>query len=272
MKTKLFRKKANNGRKLAKKSAFRILQYNNFKIDEYIESVENGNPVKPTDAMLWADLSVLNKPNVYAQYSSIVNSKYTSNEAFHKMIVQNKANANLNRIVEEQVGRVSKNLNYVEKVLGNYEFPLNKYHELLNEQKDRSVASRREVIENTLKENGETVDVNRYNVDYREINVMVEQQMNEIRSATDYEECKAMNEEAIANGKSAVITQKQWQWTHYGATTRHSDMQNYPVIDFESTFQVVDENTDTVDEMLYPRDTDGSPQNVYGCVCEIDYF
>ena len=42
--------------------------------------------------------------------------------------------------------------------------------------------------------------------------------------------------------------------------------------DLDNTFQVVDENTDTVDEMLYPRDTSGSFENVAGCVCEIEYL
>lgn len=266
------RKRARQGVRNAKNSAYKIQMYNNFKVDQYIDSVDEGVPNKPPNAMLWAELSVLNKPQVYSQYNRIINSRYTNNDAFTKMLIRNQADKNLNRIVEAQVNRVAKNLDFTEKVLANYEVPVREYRRLLDEQKNRSLANRREILQETLKENGETLDLNRYNVNYREISVMVEQQMNEIRSASDYEECQAMNEKAESDGKSPVITMKQWEWTGAGKTTRHMEMENYPVIDFDKSFQVVDENTDTVDRMLYPRDTDGSPQNVYGCVCEINYF
>ncbi len=275
-KTKYFINKANRKKAQAKRTSYRIQQYNNYLIDDYVESyTEDGNAMKPSQAQLWAGISILMKPTVYSNYQKIINSKYTSNNAFEKMLLRNKADKELNRIVESQVNRVSQNIDTIDNVLRRYELPLQEYHRMLDEQKDRSVANRYHTIEEIIRqrqdlENGK-LDIST-TTNYRDVSVMTEQLLMQSQSLTDYEECVAMNEEAIANGKSPIITKKKWIHTHNGATTRHQDMGQYPTIDFETTFEVTDENTGTVDEMLYPRDLQGSPENVFGCVCEINYF
>ena len=274
--TKLTIIKSQKEQQASKRVAYKVQAFNNKIIDDYIESVDNNNPIKPTTAMLWAELSVLNKPNVYAKYQKIITSQYTSNDAFYKMLLRNKADAQLNKIVEKEVLRVAKNVDFVESVLRNYEVSFKAYKEMLVEQHNRSVANRRQVIEDVLVQRDiinrtEGLNIpNTYN--YRDLDVMTKQLQEEMRSKADYEECKAMNEEAIANGKDAIITKKKWIHTDLGKTTRHQEMGQYPEIDFEDLFQVEDENTGTVDSMLHPRDDNGSPENVYGCVCEIDYY
>ena len=276
MKTKYFIHKAENNRKLAKRTAYKIQQYNNFVIDNYVESVDDGNPSNPTQSMLWADLSVLNKPSVYKNYQKIITSKYTSNDAFHKMLIRNKAQKDLNRVVENQVNRMAKNVDYVEATLRNYEIPIQEYHKMLDAQKNRSVANRRQVMEEVAVARGDILVSEGLNIPssytYRDLDVLSEQLLRESQSASEWEEVQAMNNEAEAQGKDALYTKKKWVWTGAGKTTRHAEMESYPVIDLDNTFQVVDENTDTVDEMLYPRDTSGSFENVAGCVCEIEYL
>ena len=226
--------------------------------------------------MLWADLTVLNKPSVYRNYQKIINSKYTSDSAFNKMLIRNKAEKDLNRIVESQVNRVAKNLDYVERTLKTYEVPLKDYQEILDKQKNRSVANRNKILEDVAKAREEIMASEGLNIpssfSYRDLDVLSEQLIRESQSKSEWEEVQAMNEEAVANGKSEVYTQKKWIWTGAGKTTRHAEMESYPVIALDRTFQVVDENTDTLDEMLYPRDTAGSFENVAGCVCEIEYL
>ena len=245
-------------------------------IDDYVKSVDDGNPSKPTNAMLWADLSVLNKPTVYRNYQKIINSKYTSNDAFHKMLIRNKAEKDLNRIVESQVNRVAKNVDFVEATLKNYEIPVKEYHRMLDEQKNRSVANRKQILEDVAKAREDIMRSEGLNIpssySYRDLDALSEQLITQSQSASEWEEAVAMNEEAEANGKSPVFSQKKWVWTGEGKTTRHYEMNSYPTINFDDTFQVVDENTDTVDEMLYPRDLNGSIENVAGCVCEIEYL
>lgn len=276
MKTKYFINKADKNKKLAKKTAYKIQQYNNFVMDEYVKSVDDGNPNKPTQSMLWADLSVLMKPSVYSNYQKIINSKYTSDSAFNKMLIRNKAEKDLNRIVESQVNRLAKNVDYVETTLRNYEIPIQEYHKMLDEQKNRSVANRRQVIEDVAVARGDILVSEGLNIpssySYRDLDVLSEQLLRESQSASEWEEVQAMNDEAESNGKDKVYSQKKWVWTGAGKTTRHMEMESYPVIDIDDTFQVVDENTDTLDEMLYPRDTQGSFENVAGCVCEIEYL
>ena len=268
--------KAQKYNKQAKEVAYRIQQYNNFVIDDYVESVDDSNPKKPSPAMLWADLSVLMKPAVYQNYQKIINSKYTSDKAFDKMLVRTKAEKDLNRIVEEQVNRIGKNVDYVEKVLNQVTMPLNDYHRMLDEQKNRSVANRMKIMEDVAKQREEIMQSEGFNIpseySYRDLDVLSENLMRQSQSASDWEEAVAMNNEAEANGEPLPFTQKRWIHTHDGATTRHQEMGNYPPIPFEDYFQVEDENSGIVDEMLYPRDTNGSIENVAGCVCDIEYF
>ena len=275
-KTKYFINKSQNQLRTAKKTAYRIQQYNNYLIDNYIESVDNGNPKKPTQSMLWAEVSVLMKPAVYSNYQKIINNKYTSDTAFFKSLIRNKAQKDLNRAVENQVNRIAKNVDYVEKTLKNFEMPVKEYHKMLDEQKNRSVANRRQVMEDVAKARGDILASEGLNIpsdySYRDLNVLSEQLLRESQSASEWEEVQAMNDEAESNGKDKVYSQKKWVWTGAGKTTRHMEMESYPVIDIDDTFQVVDENTDTLDEMLYPRDTQGSFENVAGCVCEIEYL
>lgn len=270
-----FINKSNKQQRIAKKTAYKVQQYNNWVIDEYVASVDDNNPVKPSTAMLWAGLSVLNKPVVYSNYQKIINSKYTSNDAFNKMLIRNKADKDLNRVVEAQVERVAKNVDYVEKTLKNFEMPLKEYHRMLDEQKERSVANRRMILEDVARAREDIAVSEGLNIpseySYRDLDVLAEQLIRESQSASEWEEAVAMNQEAEENGLPPVFSQKKWVWTGSGKTTRHAEMESYPTIDFDEPFQVVDENTDTVDEMMYPRDTSGSYENVAGCVCEIEF-
>lgn len=265
-----------NRGKVAKNTAYKVQQYNNWIIDEYVQSVDDSNPKKPTQAMLWADLTVLNKPVVYSNYQKIINSKYTSDKAFNKMLIRNKADKDLNRVVESQVNRVAKNVDYVEKVLNQTEMPLKEYNRMLDEQKNRSVANRMKIMEDVAKQREAISQSEGFNIpsdySYRDLDVLTENLIMQSQSTSDWEEAVAMNEEAIANGEPPRFTEKQWIHTHDGSTTRHQEMGNYPVIPFNDYFQVEDENSGIVDEMLYPRDPNGSIENVAGCVCDIRYL
>ena len=191
------------------------------------------------------------------------------------MLIRNKAQKDLNRVVESQVERIAKNVDFVESTLKNFEMPLKEYHRLLDEQKNRSVANRRQILEEVATARGDILASEGLNIphqSYRDLDVLSEQLIMQSQSKSEWEEVQAMNEEAESQGKDTRYNQKKWVWTGAGKTTRHAEMESYPVIDLDKTFQVVDENTDTLDEMLYPRDLNGSPENVYGCVCEIEYF
>ena len=255
--------------------AYKVDMFNANIIDKYIKDFSEGNVAsKPSTAMLWAELSILNKPAVYSNYTKIINSEYTSNDAFRKLLLRNKANKQLNHIVEAQVERIAKNVDYTEKVLSSYEMPLKEYHKMLSEQKKGSVASRRKIMEDVLVQREQVMRSEGINIpntfSYRNLDVMTQQLHMEAQSKAQHEEVLEMNHQAEVNGKSPVYTGKKWVWSHK-INTRHRKMARYPVIPLDETFTVVNDKTGKADEMLYPRDADGSPSNVYGCACTVDY-
>ncbi len=67
-----------------------------------------------------------------------------------------------------------------------------------------------------------------------------------------------MNNQAPSDNNSMNNATENTQ----GNTTGQSD-------NMQSTDR--NENSGVVDQMLYPRDLNGSQENVYGCVCEIEY-
>ena len=92
------------------KTAYHIQVYNNRVIDKFIEDYDNDEPLaRPSQADLYANLWILNKPHVNKQYNRIINSKYTSNNALFEMLMRDKANARLNTVVEVELERINKN-------------------------------------------------------------------------------------------------------------------------------------------------------------------
>jgi hypothetical protein len=154
--------------------------------------------------------------------------------------------------------------------------PLKEYNRMLDAQKNRSVANRVKVMEEVAKQRDAINRTEGFNIPssytYRDLDVLSENLVRQSQSASDWEEAVAINEEAEAQGNPPRYTEKQWIHTHDGATTRHQEMGNYPIIPFNDYFQVEDENSGVVDQMLYPRDINGSIENVAGCVCDIRFL
>lgn len=263
--------KANN-----QKTAYKIQFYNNFLIDEYVKSYNEGNPNKPATAVMWANLSILNKPEVYKNYNKIVNSRFTSNDNLFKMITKNKANKDLNRIVETEVNRISKNIDYTEQVLKKYEIPLKEYESFKNTQRNRSVANRQEILQQVaIKSNdllvSEGLNINNNVFSYRNLETTAESLMRQSQMSSKHEEILSVNENYSSEGKDEPYKNKRWVWTGEGNTTRHesNNMQERKV---EEPFVIVNDNTLEIDELMYPSDPAGSPSNVIICYCEVEYF
>ena len=66
---KYFQEKVKIDKARTKNVAYKIQFFNNAKVDNYVRSFNEGNPEKPSHAMLWAELSILNKPEVYRNYN-----------------------------------------------------------------------------------------------------------------------------------------------------------------------------------------------------------
>ena len=258
-----------------KLSAYYIQVYNNNVIDKFIEDFYNDETVaRPTQAMLFADLWLLNKPNVYKQYNKIINSKYTSNEAFQQMLLRDKADSRLNTVVEAELERITKNLDYTEKVLSNFEFNLKEYQKIAQREKD--IANRKNIMDKCIKdidmlrtELGINIVPNVFS--YRDLDITAEALNRQTQMSASWEECDAINQEARVNGLPDVYTKKEWIWTNEGQTTRHSSNDGQTV-DFYDYFQCIHDVTGVVEPLMYPSDPNGSYENTWICYCQFRAF
>ena len=256
-------------------SAYYIQVYNNNIIDKYIEDYLNDeNVARPTQAMLFADLYVLNKPQVYEQYNRIVNSKYTSDLALNEMLVKNKAEARLNTVVEAELDRISKNLDYTERVLSNHELNLKEYQKVV--KRENKTANRKNIMERSVNDldfmrNQFGVNIPSNVFSYRDLDITAEALNRQTQMNATWEEYDAINQEAEIQGLPEVYTQKEWIWTNEGQTTRHSSNDGQ-VVDFYDYFQCMHDVTGDVEPLMYPSDPNGSFENTWICYCQFRAF
>ena len=259
------------------RTAYKIQLYNNYQVDELVKKYNEGETInKPAQALLWADLAVLNKPEVYRNYNRIINSKYTSNDNLNKLLVKNKANKDLNRIVEAELERIVKNLDYVEQVMQRYEIPQQEYEDFKRKQRDKSMANRKEILEQVaIKANdllvSEGLNIPSNVFTYRNLEATAENLLRQSQMQSKHEEINSINDNYINQGKNAVYTGKEWIWTGAGKTTRHASnhLQKRQV---NEPFIIVNDETLDIDELMYPSDPDGSFSNTFICYCEVEYL
>lgn len=256
-------------------SAYYIQVFNNNVIDKFIADHIKGESVsRPTQAFLYGELYVLNKPEVYKQYNRIINSKYTSDSAMQQMILRNKADARLNTIVESELGRINKNLDYTEKVLGTHELNLKEYQKIA--KREKATANRKNIMERCVKdvdfirsEFGVNIPSNVFT--YRDLDITAEALNRQTQMGATFEEYDAINQEARLNGLPDVYTEKEWIWTNEGQTTRHSQNDGQTV-GFYDYFQCIHDVTGEVEPLMYPSDPNGSFENTWICYCQFRAF
>jgi len=257
------------------RSAYYIQVYNNNVIDKFIEDWSNDETVaRPTQSMLYGELYVLNKPTVYKQYNRIINSKYTSNSALQHMLIRNKADARLNSIVEAELDRINKNLDYTEKVLGKYELNLKEYQKIA--KRENIIANRKSIMEKSVKDldfirNQFGINIQPNVFTYRDLDTTAEALNRQTQMNATWEEYDAINQEARSKGLPDVYTQKEWIWTNEGMTTRHS-ANDGQVVDFNEPFQCIHDVTGEVEPLMYPSDPNGSFENTWICYCQFRAF
>lgn len=263
--------KAAVNRRNNKQAAYRINIYNNTLIDQLIENQNNNKYEKPTDAMLYADIESLNKPAVYNNYKALMNSPYIKNDSVQQLLIQNKANKDLNKIVEKELATIKNNMDYVQKVLDKYDIPEKQYRKTITNE--NSISNRKKVIEKVHKEiavaNNMKPGMNIPIIQpYKDLNFVSENLLRENRMTSEYNLFEEENRLAEENGDDAPHQMKTWVWTGNGLTTRHesNDGQTVP---FNEPFEIVNDSTGEVDLMMHPCDPAGSPGNSYICYCEL---
>ena len=258
-----------------KNAAYKIQIYNNRVIDKFIEDFSNNEiAAKPSQATLYSDLWVLNKPHVNKQYQRILNSKYTSDKSVFQMLIKNKANSRLTTVVEAELERINKNLDYTEKILKTHEINLKQYQKIAN--RESKIANRKNIMERSVKDIdfvrskfGVNIQPNVFS--YRDLEPLSEALNRQTQMSASWEECEAINVEARNNGQNDIYTQKEWIWTGEGKTTRHQSNDGQ-IVGFYDTFTIVNDATGDVDNLMYPCDPNGSFSKAGICYCQLKAF
>lgn len=257
-------------------AAYNIRVYANNVVDEFIEKTNLGLDARPPEQMIKANLSILNKPAVYSNYQRLINSPYFDNNALNRLIVKNQANKNLNHIVELELERMVKNLDFVENNMKHFDIPTKEYKDTVKKQPNPSYADRRKIMKEVQKRKLDAsqqfgINIPDYTFSYRNIDVLAESLLRESQMTSSYEKALLVNRMAEAQGLPPVYTKKKWIWTGRGKTTRH-ESNNMQERDLEEYFTVINDKTLDIDQMLYPCDPNGGPSNSYICYCECEYY
>lgn len=266
--------KAATNRRNNKKTAYKMQIYNNRLVDDIILN-QNNDYQKPTHSMLYADIEALLKPQVYNNYNRLMKSPYIRNDTIQSMLIQNKAQKDLNSIVEKELSRVTNNLNYVEKVVQKYEVPKTEYQKLLDTQKENSIRNRRQLWEEVARQANNLNASEGLNIKmpepYINLDTFTENLMRQNKMTSEWETYTEENRLSEEQGDGTLYTKKKWIWTGAGATTRH-ESNNMQEVDFNTTFVILNDKTGDVDEIDYPCDPAGSPSNCAICYCEFECY
>ena len=256
-----------------KQAAWKIQYYNNQLVDNLILNYTTNEQSRPSYSMVYADLEVLTKPVVYNNYNRLIQSPLIKNDSVQAMLIKNKANKDVNTIVEKEVARVTNNLDYVERVLKTYEVPKTEYQKLLDQQAKNSIRSRRELFEQVVRQANNLNASEGLNIrmpqPYMNLDSYTENLLRQNKMASEWETYQEENRLSEENGEGTLYDEKVWIHTDAGKTTRHTSnhMQTVP---FEETFVIVNDDTLDVDEIMHPCDPAGSPSNCAICYCEME--
>lgn len=273
---KYWQEKSRIDKKQNQMHAAYILLYQNNLIDEFIKKYfdEDVEIPRPTQAMLYADLWSLNKPQVYEQYTRILDSPYIDNNQLFQMLIKAKADSRLNQVVEAEVSRISKNLDYVEEVLDKQEVNLQEYEKIV--KRERKTANRKNIIDRCVDERNYALTEFGINIQphvntYRDVDITAEALNRQTQMGSQYDECDLINQQARRQGKDDVYTRKEWIWTNKGKTTRHRGNDGQ-VVGFYENFKCVHDITGKVDMIPYPCHPSGSFENCWICYCQYRCF
>ena len=266
--------KATTNKRQNRNTAYRIQYYNNQQIDDLILHQDDNTYQRPSDSLLWADLYILNKPEVYRNYNRLMNSPYIRDDMIQKMLIRNRAEKTLNNIVEKELERLNHNLDYVEQVIRKYEVPRNEYRRLRNEQEERSILNRRKFIEGIVRANNTITSSTGLNIpqpySYRNLDTVAENLLREQRMTSQHETAIETNQRYMEEHGEPLYTRKVWVWTGAGKTTRH-ESNNMQTVGINDTFVILNDIDGTIDRIDYPMDPSGSFSNCALCYCDVIY-
>ena len=255
---------------------YKIQVFNNNIIDDFIQRFEEEINARPSVALLFEELWALNQPFVFKQYQRILNSPYIDSDWVNQMMVRNLANQRLNEVVNAEVERISKNLDYMQGTLNKYDANLQEYEKIA--KREGKTANRKKVLDQCRTEKYRTTALTSYGINipshvntYRDLDLTAEALNRQTQMGSEWSTYDLANRQARLKGLPEPYTKKQWIWTNRGETTRHKSNDGQTV-DFYDYFEIINDKTGRVDMMLYPHDPNASYENSWICYCQMRAF
>jgi len=186
-------------------------------------------------------------------------------------------------LINIEVERVVKNLDYVENVLNTAEVDLARYEALIEKLPPQT--SRKEVLERCITKEKDLPPSKRqawlernlergasYNKEYsyRELNQLSRDLERYKTNRLDYETALMENRQADREGYDKINTTKTWIWSTL-EKTRHQGMDG-ETVNLTEPFEVVNEVTGDVDMLRFPGDVENDHNNCSNiCNCGCSY-
>lgn len=261
LKSRFFLLKSVMDKKDEKKKARRIVQYQNYLIDNYILNDEWID-----DDELEDNLTALNTPMVQNDYKSNYNLSNQELASIFILLYPSKQEM-IQKTVNEQKDIIKNNLDYAKEVKNTHDINKREYEKA--KQYYPSQETRAILIEKAV-EQGLNPDLLTHGLSYRNLEIAAENLARESKMKGEFDRVIAENKALEEQGADPLYVEKKWVWSRLD-NTRHSNMDD-ETVPIDEPFIVLNEITGEEDEMMFPHDPSGSPGNVINCGCDCEYI
>lgn len=238
------------------------------KVLEYYDDVdlrrEGGRPAYDKN-LLTTEIGNLNRIATHQDYQRLLNNSLITPDDITKLEATNKARGLADKITKVEVDRAIKNLDHIEKVLGEVDIQIDVYKNLVDKL-PRQV-SRLDILEKAAAK-GENFRGRKYSV--KELGRLSSDLEGYKDNREKLDQALMENEQVQREGGSPLKSQKVWIWSGY-TNTRHMGMTNHDPIGLYEKFTVVNDVTGDTDYLEFPRDIEGDMNNcsnICNCQCE----
>lgn len=254
------------------------------KIMEWNDEISNDvyDPYNPN--IIASEIVGYNRLATSKDFKRLLNHSLVSKNIQTKLEMEKVINNVAGDVTTLEVGRMAKNLDYVENVLTNANVDIKKYEALVS--KLPQTTSRKEVLERCILKGNELPANTRQKFleralerghnykgreyTYRELNQLSRDLERYKTNRLDYETAIMENRQANREGYSNVNETKTWIWSTL-ERTRHEEMDG-ETVPLASKFEVVNSQTGDVDYLLFPGDVTNDHNNCSNiCNCQCSY-
>lgn len=244
----------------------RIQKYNNNIIDEKVRKTTQGETYTPNWFNMETTLFKYNAPLIMSKYQKIINSPYVDTNKIQNVLIKNKARNLTTDISKLQLDRISKNIDYIDKVLKDVTINIKQYNQAA---RNFPTLNRANILQKAV----EKGTWKGQELNYRQLDQMSKGLNKHITNKSEQEKWKLANEQATSKGFDEPRPYKVWIWSQL-ENTRHEDMDG-TCIPITEKFTVTNSQTGDTDDLEFAGDIENDNNNcsnICNCECSTDYL